>query len=195
MFYDTSASTALGVSAIPWIVVICKSMFSGSSKELGFPPHGDWFGLVVASVVAYAAFHDGIGDIVSADKIVKYVGGIWNVLNGVFLPGHRRRLPRHGEARDRFHKLSYCFTSTSGTLSRAAMGVYMTSLANGISSEMALGYGWIVWLCAAIDWNFVSKVIGVDGFSKDPQYVWMLIGTLALSSGEGGGMPAAGESP
>jgi len=81
VFQDASASTAIGISCIPWIVELSKTLFDGTHKELEIPAEGQVFVLVVTAIFSYLFLNDSP---ISAETVLRIYSG-WTLLNGVLM--------------------------------------------------------------------------------------------------------------
>jgi len=86
LFQQTSASTAVGISVLPTIIDLSKTLFDGTHKELGFPAAGQVFVLMVSSTFSFLFLNDN-SPLLSSSKdtlLLKIYAG-WLLTNGVLM--------------------------------------------------------------------------------------------------------------
>lgn len=81
IFQDASASTAVGISCIPMIVDISKTLFDGTHKELGFPAEGQVMVLFSFAIFSFLFLNDSA---LSKDTLLKIHSG-WLLFHGVLM--------------------------------------------------------------------------------------------------------------
>lgn len=64
----------------------------------------------------------------------------------------------------------------------ATKAVYLLSLALGVDTTKALGYGTIPALIGMLLTNFVSKEIGTFGMDSNQQWLWLLLKIFVVGS-------------
>mmetsp|Transcript_61612 Transcript_61612/g.70817 ORF Transcript_61612/g.70817 Transcript_61612/m.70817 type:complete len:268 (-) Transcript_61612:160-963(-) len=86
LFQQTSASTAVGISVLPTIIDLSKTLLDGTHKELGFPAAGQVFVLMVSSTFSFLFLNDN-SPLLSSSKdtlLLKIYAG-WLLTNGVLM--------------------------------------------------------------------------------------------------------------
>ena len=58
LFQDASAFTAVGISCLPVNVDLCKTLFDGTPKDLGFPAAGQVLVLFVNAILGFLLLND-----------------------------------------------------------------------------------------------------------------------------------------
>jgi hypothetical protein len=84
LFQDASASTAVGISILPLIVDLYKTLFDGTHKELGFPAAGQAIVLFAFSIFSFLFLNNSP---LSKDTVLKIYSGFLlshGVLMGCF---------------------------------------------------------------------------------------------------------------
>jgi len=81
VFQDSSASTAMGISCIPLIVELSKTLFDGTHKELEIPAEGQAIVLIVTAIFSYLFLNDSP---ISAETVLRIYSG-WAILNGMLM--------------------------------------------------------------------------------------------------------------
>jgi len=85
LFQQTSASTAVGISVLPTIIDLSKTLFDGTHKELGFPAAGQVFVLIVSSIFSFFFLNDNSPLLSSKDTLLLKIYSGWLLANGVLM--------------------------------------------------------------------------------------------------------------
>jgi len=85
LFQQTSASTAVGISVLPTIIDLSKTLFDGTHKELGFPAAGQVFVLIVSSTFSFLFLNENSPLLSSKDTLLLKIYAGWLLTNGVLM--------------------------------------------------------------------------------------------------------------
>jgi len=85
LFQKTSASTAVGISVLPTIIDLSKTLFDGTHKELGFPAAGQAFVLFVSLTFSFLFLNDYSPLLSSKDTLLLKIQSGWLLTNGVLM--------------------------------------------------------------------------------------------------------------
>jgi len=85
LFQKTSASTAVGISTLPTIIDLSKTLFDGTPKELGFPAASQVYVLFVFSTFNFLFLNDYSPLLSSKDTLLLKIYSGWLLTNGVLM--------------------------------------------------------------------------------------------------------------
>jgi hypothetical protein len=168
---NTSVNTAIGISAIPWILRAVHAIVNEKPKEFGYSPASEYLSLALASVVANAALTDAA----HADTAIKWWLGYGAVSGAIMsakpqLMDKLHNAPEHTSAEITFMRnfgkelMGYC--------------VYLGMLIMGKDNLTAWAYSNLACALGIASMIFVTK--DFETVPKGPFYAF-----LALRAGLG----------
>lgn len=180
LYKDWSVNTAAGVSAFIWAAEILGSTLNDEATTIGFSNINMMVWLAIHFATAYVYLTDGS----SAPTVMKAMSlfTIGTCLPLMFFPSVGFQSYGFDLAKIIDSDLAV-FKSVGACL--AAIGVFVGSVACGVSPSKALGYAFVPSTLLNIIMLFITKEGEKFGAPKGPSYFWLIfeaivIGTLAV---------------